>query len=165
MIYLSTCIVIPLLHFSPVQSGIYRLEKVNRSSTLSLSNVCQALPMKKFQCFSDWRWPFLILSRKTAEGFILPSLSPPGDSCCDVLGIVSMCAHSAASSSKHKIFQDASYLWWPLCPSVYPLSFPWLHVQGSTSTEVFKAGMSSIHTCQSGLSIPLFVASSVNLWR
>ena len=23
------------------------------------------LPWKQFQCWSDWRWPFLVLSRKT----------------------------------------------------------------------------------------------------
>ena len=40
-------------------------------STLSLSEVSPTLPLKRFQCSSDWRWPSLVLLRKTVERLLL----------------------------------------------------------------------------------------------
>ena len=40
-----------------------------------LSEVSPTLPLKRFQCSSDWRWPFLVLSRKMVWRF--PALSTP----------------------------------------------------------------------------------------
>ena len=42
----------------------------------SLSELSLVLPLKEFQCWSDWRWSFLVLSRKVVERFLfLPFLS------------------------------------------------------------------------------------------
>ena len=57
-----------------------------------LSEVCPTLPLKRFQCSSDWRRPSLVFSRKIIERFLFPRLSPPGDRWCDVLGFVSASA-------------------------------------------------------------------------
>ena len=63
------------------------------------------------QCWSGWRWPFLVLSRKI---FFL-RLPPLGDRWSDVLGFETSC--SVSSSSTLQIFRDyASRLWWLLCP-------------------------------------------------
>ena len=43
-------------------------------------------PLQGFPCWSDWRWPFLVLSGKTVECSLFLRLSPPGDRWCDVLG-------------------------------------------------------------------------------
>ena len=59
-----------------------------------------------------------------------------------------------------QVFQNASYLWWLLCPPVYLLShFLWLqHDQNSKLTQVFKRGCQNcriaMHPCE--LIIPLF---------
>ena len=73
-----------------------------------LSDGSPTLPLKQFQCSSDWRWPSLVLSKKIDDGlfFLLLSLSPPGHRLCDVLGFVS--AGSVSSSSTFQIFRDAS---------------------------------------------------------
>ena len=49
-----------------------------------LSEVSLALPVKQFWCWSDWRWPFSVLSRKLVERFLFPRLSLPRDRCCDI---------------------------------------------------------------------------------
>ena len=53
-----------------------------------LSKVSPKLPLKQFQCSSDWRWPSLVLSRKFVYRFRFPRHSPPGDRKRDVLGFV-----------------------------------------------------------------------------
>ena len=40
-----------------------------------LSGVSPMLPWKQFQCWSDWRWPFLVLSWKIVERFLSLRLS------------------------------------------------------------------------------------------
>ena len=55
-----------------------------------LSEVSPTLPLKQFQfkSSSDWRCPFLILSKKSIERFLFPRLSPPGDRWCHALRCV-----------------------------------------------------------------------------
>ena len=53
-----------------------------------LSGVSPMLPLKQFQCWFDWRWPFIVLSKKIFERFLFLRLSPPGDQWCDFLGFV-----------------------------------------------------------------------------
>ena len=54
-----------------VQDGIYVLGKAH------LSEVSPTLPLKWFQCSSDWRWPSLILSKSSsASSFPLFSRRP-----------------------------------------------------------------------------------------
>ena len=50
-----------------------------------LSGVSPVLPLKQFQCWSDWRWPFLILSRKIFERFLFLRLSKVNKVECIVL--------------------------------------------------------------------------------
>ena len=68
---------------SSVQDAIYALGKA--CAPPRLSEVSPALPLKRFQCSSDWRWPSLVLSRKIVQRFLFQRLSPPGDQWCDVL--------------------------------------------------------------------------------
>ena len=51
---------------SSVQDGIYALGKAHMHSTPSLRS-SPMLPLKQFQCWSDGRCPFLVLSRKIGE--------------------------------------------------------------------------------------------------
>ena len=88
-----------------------------------LSKVSPVLPLKQFQCLSDWLWSSLILSGKSVERFLFPCLSPPSDKWCDVLGFVP--AGTVSNSSTLQIFSDANNLWWLLFPPVYLLiDFP-----------------------------------------
>ena len=83
---------------SSVQESVYALTKAHISSTL-LSELSLQLPLKQFQCWSDRRWLFLTLSRKspTASSF-LPCLLQAIGRWCD--------AHSSGSSSStRKLFQ------------------------------------------------------------
>ena len=45
-----------------------------------LSEVSTTLPLKQFQCSSDWRWPSLVLSRKIVKRFLCLCRSPGDDS-------------------------------------------------------------------------------------
>ena len=114
------------------------------------------LPLKYFQCWSEWRWPFLVLSRKIIDRFIFLRLSPPGDRWCGVLGFVP--AGNVSSSSTLQIFRDATRLSWLLFPPVYrsALSLP----SGQYTHRIFRRWMSNVDTCQSGLPIPLFTFCS-----
>ena len=135
-----------------------------------LSEVSPVLPLKRFQCssdwrwpsfvlskkivsrflfqslsppgdqWSDWRWPSLVLSKKIVSRFLFQSLSPPGDQWCDVFGFVP--GGSVSSFSTLQIFWKAKHLRGLLWPPVYLLGrFPSLrHVQGSTPTGVFEGG-------------------------
>ena len=59
-----------------------------REGTYALHPVSQEFPQccpcmkRQFQCWSDWRRPFLVLSRKTTERLLCLRLSPPGDRWC-----------------------------------------------------------------------------------
>ena len=55
------------VQFSSVQDGIYTLGKAHMRSTLSISEVYPTMLLKRFQCSSDWRWPYLVLSKKTSS--------------------------------------------------------------------------------------------------
>ena len=81
-----------------------------RSGMPRLSGVSPMLPLKQLHCWSDCRWPFLVLTKKIVERFLFLSLSPPGDRWCDFLGFVP--ADSVSSSSTLQIFRDATRLWW-----------------------------------------------------
>ena len=49
--------------FSSVQDGFYALGKASMRSTLSiLPTLSPTLPLKRFQCLSDWRRPSLVLA-------------------------------------------------------------------------------------------------------
>ena len=131
-----------------------------------LSEVSPTLPLKRFQCPSDWQWPSLVLSRKIVLRFLFPRLSPPDDRWCDALGFVLACRVS--SFSILQIFREASHLWGLLCPPVYLLDhFPLLqHVQGSPPAGGLEGECRpSTHF---SLGFPfhysLFVATSWNLW-
>ena len=102
-----------------------------------LSEVSPRLPLKRFQCSSDWRWPSLVLSRRSSStSFFNASLFQA------INGMMSLALCPLWSSSTLEIFREASHLWVLLCPPVCLLGhFPSLrHVQGSTPTGVFKGG-------------------------
>ena len=141
--------------FSSVQDGTYVLGKSHTRYTPSPRSFHSVALY--FRCWSDWRWPFLVLSMKIAERFLFLRPSPLGDRWCDVLGFVP--AGSVSSSSPLQIFRDATRLWWLLFPPVYLLChFLWLRlVQDSTPIGFSEGGCP---TCQSGLPIPLFTFSN-----
>ena len=51
-----------------------------------LLEVSATLPLKQFQCSSDWQWPSLVLSVKIVECFLSLRHSSSGDRWSDVLG-------------------------------------------------------------------------------
>ena len=88
---------------------------IMRCCTRSLKNVSTTLPLKQFQCSSDWRRLSLVLARKVFERFLFPCLSSPGDRRCVVLGYVLV--GRVSSSSTLQIFWDANHLWWLRFPA------------------------------------------------
>ena len=154
------------VQFSSVQEGIDALGKAHMRSIPSLSDVSPILPLKRFQCSSDWRRPSLVLSRKIVWRFLFQRLSPPGDQWYDVLGFLP--AGSVSSFSTLQIFREASNLWGLLCPPVVLLGrFPsLLHIQDSTPPGVFEGGCRPSTHSSLGFSFhfSLLVASALNLW-
>ena len=110
-----------------------RLEKPICASR-RLLEVSSTLPLTQFQWTSDWRWPFLVLSRKLVLLFLFPRL-------CFRRSIGFVPAGSVSSSSTLHIFRDASHLrlmiafpaslsarsfpFTPLCPGLYIYRFRW----------------------------------------
>ena len=142
--------------FSSVQDGIYALGKALMRSTLSLGSF-PSVPLKRFQCSSDWRWPSLVYR------FLFPRLSPPCARCCDFLGF--MPAGSVSSFSTLHIFRETSHLWGLLCPPVLAtLSarlFPFTPTcPGRYTYRCFRRWISTIDTFQAGLPISLFTFCS-----
>ena len=129
------CIWFSEVRISSVQDSINALRKAHMRSTRSLSGVFPTLPLKQFQCSSDWQWSSLVRSSQIVLRFLFPRLSPSCDRRCDALGFVP--AGSVSSTSTLQIFRDTSHMWW--CPPVHLLCyFPSLrHVQGSTYTGNF----------------------------
>ena len=120
-------------------------------SYISSSNVCLI--------DNDWQWPSLVLLRNIMESFLFTCLSPPGDWWGDVLGIAP--AYSVSNSTL-QISWDTNHLWWLLCQQPIWSVISGEHVLGSTDTAFLKVDVKQWHS-QSGLPIPLFVASSSNL--
>ena len=117
------------------------------------------LPLKQFQCLSDWRWPSLVFSS------VMFFLFPLADQWCDVLGFVA--AGSVSSSSTLHIFQVANHLWLivalPASLSAWSFPFPaacpkpYIHWS-------FQRWMLMLTHASLGLPLHLFLASSLNLW-
>ena len=83
------------------------------------SGVSTVMPLKQFQFSSNWRWPFLVLSKTIVERFLFLRLSPPGDLWCDVLGFVPVGIVSQSTQLLKSSDLDASRLCWLLCPPDY----------------------------------------------
>ena len=154
-------------HFSSVQFKMVSMRsEMPICAPPRLSEVSPTLPLKRFQCLSDWRWPSLVLSRKIVLRLLFPHLSPPDDRWCDALGFV--LAGSVSSFSILQIFREASQLRGLLCPPVYLLDhFPLLqHVQGNRPAGVLEGECRP--SAHFSLGFPflysLFVATSWNLW-
>ena len=60
-------------YFTSVQTDVYSLGKAHMRSIPSLRSFLM-LPLKQFRCSSEWRWPFLVVSRKTVEPFLFSCL-------------------------------------------------------------------------------------------
>ena len=109
----------------------------------SLSEVSPMLPLKRFQCSSDWRWPSLVLSRKIVLRFLFPHLSPPDDRWCDALGFVltGKCLKLNTSS-----FPRSKPLVRVALPaSLFARSFPFTPAcPGQYTSRSFGRGMSTI---------------------
>lgn len=116
--FLSTCIRFALLcwHLSQCVTSVHqRIKSLNygekkkkwyqfssdgidlcvRNSPRMLHSISrlfpQHLPLKQLQCFADWWWLFLILSRKSIKHFLIPlhaSLLWAVDYWCEVLGLM-----------------------------------------------------------------------------
>ena len=79
------------VQFSSVQFKTTSIGKAHMRSPPHLSGVSPMLPLKQFQCWSDWRWPFLILSRKIVEHFLflrMASCARLLSYCCSLLWFV-----------------------------------------------------------------------------
>ena len=114
------------------------------------------LSLKRFQCWSNWRWAwlFLVLSRTTDKRslFLYACPSPlPDDRWCHVLGF--MPAGSVSGSSTLPIFRDARHLWWLFCSlSIGTVSFLVFSMSSRTVGYNHRSlwrWMSNIVTCQS----------------
>ena len=130
------------------------------------SEVSPTLPLKRFQCSFDWRWPSLALSRKIVERFLFPRLSAPGDRWCAVLGFVP--AVSVSSSSTLQIFREESHLRGLLCPPIFSdISLHSGIYRAVHQQEVWKVDVDHWHISVwvSHSNVTLFAASSLNLWR
>ena len=105
-----------------------------RKNPYALSEASRTLPLKRFQCSSDWQWPSLVPWRKIVWRFLCPRLSPPVDRWCHVLGFVPA---GTRSFSTLWIFREASHLWGLLFAPVYLLGhFPSLrHVRDTLGTQ------------------------------
>ena len=117
-----------------------RKVRMHRKPSLgsSLSAACETVPM--------FRWLMTALSRPFKEKYLVLPLSMSlslDDRWCKVFGFVST---GSVSSSTLQIFWDASHSWGLLCSPIYLLGhFPRLrHIQGSTSTGVFKGGWQTV---------------------
>ena len=79
-----------------------------------LSEVYPVLSLGQFQCWSNWWWPFHILSRLLSTPPFYASLFQATNCVCPWLCTQS----SVSSSSTFKIFWDTSHLEWLPCPPI-----------------------------------------------
>ena len=105
----------------PFRMVSMRSEKPMIMPSSRVSEVSSTLPSKHSTVRVIVNGHFYPLSKKIAERFFSPRLSPPGDRSCDFLGFVP--AVSVSSSPTLQIFQDASHLWWLLWPPGHLLYF------------------------------------------
>ena len=106
------------VQFSSVQFKMGSMRSENPANTAPrLWEMSLTLPLKQFQCSSDWRWPSLALSRKIVQRFLFfgASLFLAID---DVM-FLALCLQVVSSSSIRPIFRDPNHLRWLLCPPVY----------------------------------------------
>ena len=105
--------------------------------------------------------PVFVISRKIVERFLFPSLSLPGDRCCDFFGFVP--AGSVSSSStffKSSEMQIKPIVMVALPASLSAWSFPFTPTcTGQYTHRCFRRWMSTIDIYQSGLPITSFVAA------
>ena len=81
--------------FSSVQDGFYALGKASMRSTLSiLPTLSPTLPLKRFQCLSDWRRPSLV-----------PQSAPDFDPDITVIAPVYHDAHKSPTFSVSKLWE------------------------------------------------------------
>ena len=128
------------------------------------SEVSPVLPLKHFQCWTDWWWLFLVLSVKVVKCFLFLCLSPLDVPWCEVLCFVP--ADNVSSSSKLQIFKDASHLWRPLAvsASLSARSFRWTPAcPGLYIHRSFRRWLSNIETCHAGLLMLLFTSRLILL--
>ena len=84
------------------------------------------LPLKQFQCWSDCRWPFLILSRKIIEHFLFLCLS-----LIDGVMSLALCMQVVSQSPQHFRSSETQ----PACDGCFAHQSVW-------SVISFDAGMS-----------------------
>ena len=122
------------------------------------------LPLKQFQCWSNWWRPFLDFSRKFTQCFLCLLLSPPSDQWCHVLSFVQ--AFSVSRSSTLQIIQDARHLCWlplPACLPAWSFPLPWHAQDTSAPSGVFKQGCWTLPV-RASCFFSLFVAGPVSTW-
>ena len=148
------------MQFSTAQVKIVSMRSEKPICSLPrFSEVSPALPLKQFQfqSSSDWRWPFLILWKKSVERFLFPRLSPPGDRWCDALRCVLL---NTSDLPRRKPLVMAA------CPASLPCllgHFPSIRrVQSSTPTGDFEGGCRTLTHASMGFPFHFrpFVASS-----
>ena len=129
-----------------------------------LSEVSPALPLKWFRCSSDWRWPSLVLSRKTSS-----RISSFSASLLQVInGVMSLalCPQVVSQASQHFRSSEKQAIYEGCFASLSAWSFPFTPAcPGQYNHRTFQRWMLTINTFQSGLPISLFVASSLNLFH
>ena len=120
----------------------------------TVSEVSPTLPLKQFQCSSDWWWPSLVLSRKlwSASSFHASLLQETYS--VMPLALCPQVMSWAPQHFRHSKTQATGVGFFP--PHLLGHFLPFRHVQGGRPTE----RMSAIDTFQSGLPIPLFTFCS-----
>ena len=135
-----------------VQDGMYALGKAHMGSTPSV----RSFPSVAFETV-----PVFLID----DGLLFPRPSPPGGRWCDVLGFVPAGVSQAPQhfrSSETQATYEGCFARQYIC-SVIPLP-PIMSRVVQCTHRSFLRWMSTIATFQSGLPIPLFVASSSHLW-
>ena len=137
--------------------GTYHTLNVKFTVQFKVWSVLHPICQKFFHLADDGPFRAFSFFKRRSLTTSSPRLSPPNDWFCDVLGFV------LAARQCLKLLNISDLRHKPLMMVALPAGLQ--HVQGGTSTGTFGGGCWTLaHVCQSGLSTPFSVASSLNLW-
>ena len=126
------------------------------------SEISPVLPLKHFQCWTDWWWLFLVLSVKVVKCFLFLCLSPLDVPWCEVLCFVP--ADNVSSSSTLQILWDTSHLSMLFCPPDTNYCHPHNNSAGKLAMVLPLSAVSptvmswefALHSSQSGQDLGVF---------
>ena len=145
--YVGFVVVFSSVQFSSVQDGMYALGKAH----ILLSEVFPTLRLKRFQCsWLTMASSFHASLLQEVDGVM--SLALCRQECLKLLNTLDLPRRKPLMRvASHANVSAQAFPLLPACPGQY-------------THRSFRRWMSTIDTFQSGLPIPLFVASSSNLW-